>query len=758
MAAFCVPAHLAERLKQAAKVGEISIEKLYTMSSGERRDLFGKYVDSETAKGVNTGFEKAMASEQQAAIAKWVKNTFSSGEKAKPQYKDLLKKIDDLHKQGLLTPESEKAFLQDAVAEKLGVSVTADEVARIAEHANEIEKHVHNVSPVNTKTVEFYVAKRKMEDYIQSLTPTHNLRVFTSTIGRGAMLLSVKSPLLNIVSNSVMGLLTTLEKVIETRRFKGLNSDLTSQWGKYADEIHRKSGYDLSRFQAFDGGIKALGEEYAHSQGKGVMRAAGRFYEDIAFNKLQSRPDFKFAKFHFLYSADLSTTLHAYKEGLRGKEAKARARTILLDALSESPKTKEGQFVRAQAEADALYATYTNESVASKTALALRGVVNTATGDFRLGDITDPFVKTPANVLSAGLDYSGVTVTAKVATAIVKTLNDVAHGKEFDKTNFQNVNKYFVKAGLGLTFAFTISQMIDSKDFIGQYPTSKSEQQLLGLRNGTTNAIRVGNHWISLDYLGPLGAPLLGFLYAKKYGSSNPLDQAYRFGQGVKATLQNFPGLQTISSAYDYIKTIPDQTKNVEQATVDAGKAALGAVTSRIIPGIVSDIAKMTDTYQRQTDKNSLTTTIQSQIPELRQGIPGLVKGLPIKRTIFGDEQKTEPWLSTLLFGARVKTNQDSTLINELVKLHEQQALPAITDVSRSSPRANELKSQIGEQKFNQAMQEFGQNLKENFLDTIDSSDYEDATAQEKQNMLNKVKEETFNDILDTYGYEKPEK
>jgi len=48
--------------------------------------------------------------------------------------------------------------------------------------------------------------------------------------------------------------------------------------------------------------------------------------------------------------------------------------------------------------------------------------------------------------------------------------------------------------------------------------------------------------------------------------------------------------------------------------------------------------------------------------------------------------------------------------------------------------------------------------LKSAFLDTINGSDYQAATPQERMNMLNKVKESTFKDTLDTYGYQKPVK
>lgn len=751
MAAFCIRPELADKLKAAAKAGEISIEKMYEMSSQDRRGLLEKYVDAESAKGVNAGFERAMASEQKNAIAKWVNNTFSSGEKAKPAFKDITDKIHELDKQGLLTPESEKAFLQDLVAEKLGGTITSEEARQIAKHAAKLEEYASGVSHVNTPTLEYFRAKRGMENYLQSLNPSSNLRVFTSTIGRGAMLLSIKSPLLNVISNSVVAFINIAERRILQRRFNGFNPEFASEFRKFSAKVFRETGYDLSRFQSFEGGIKSLGEEYAHSQGKGAVRAIGRFYEDVAFNKLQGAPDAQFAAFHFADSANLMSSNLALQKGLRGAEAKTAALEIMKDAFSLAPKTKEGQFVRAQAEADALYATYTNKTIASQTALALRGVANTATGDFRLGDIVDPFVKTPANVLSAGLDYSGVTVTAKMATGIVKTLNDVAHLREFDKGNFADVTKYMVKAGLGLTFAYTISSMIKPEDFIGQYPSGQpSQQELLALRNGTTNAIRVGGKWISLDYLGVLGAPILGFLYAKKYGSTNPLDNAFRYGQGVKSTLANFPGVQPIIDAANYIKTVPSQDKGVDKAIVDVGKTALSNLTSRIIPGISNDLAKMTDPYQRSTDKNNIFSKIQNQIPVLREG-------LPIKNDIFGTPVKTEPWISTLLFGSRVSSNKDSQVINELVKLNGEGALPTITDVSKSSSTARELRTQIGEEKFRKAMEYFGKNLKENFADRMTDSDYEDATPEEKKNMLNNVKTETFNDMLDEYNYQPKE-
>lgn len=750
--AFCIIPELANTLKIAAKTGEITMQKLFEMSEEDGAALFGKYTDPTTAKQIYDGFKKGKESVDEQVMSDWLKQTFSTKEKAKPAYKDMFTKLHELKKNGKMTPEGEKSFLQDAISQKMGVTLSEKETEHIVDLSTRLEQESKTTSQFGTKTKEYYMAKREMDKYVESLNPTHNLRVFTSTIGRGAMLLSLKSPLLNVSSNSIVGFLQVAERRILQRRFNGFNNDVAGEYRKFATDVYKDTGYDLSRFQSFGEGHKVRGEDITHSQGSGAVRAIGRFFEDVAFNKMQGLPDAAFSAFHFSDSANLSSSVLALKEGLSGPEAKQRALTILQDAFKEAPQSKEGQYVRAQAEADALYSTFTNKTLASDVALKFRGIVNTATGDLRLGDITDPFVKTPANVLSAGLDYSGATVTAKMGVGILKALNDVAHRREFDKTNFADVNKYMVRAGMGITFAYVISQMIKPQDFLGQYPTTPTEQKLFESRNGVANSIKIGDKWVSLDYLSTLGAPLLAFLYAKKYSNGSPLDNAYRYSQGVGATLQNLPGLNTIMQAGKYITTPPSKKTTASEAGLNAGKAILGSITSRIVPGIVTDLANMTDGYKRSSDKGTLTGQMQAQLPRFR-------KDLPISRTTFGDPITTENWVSTLLFGSRVKTAKDSTLINELVRLNQEGELPSITDVSKSSKAVGEFKAQVSKPKFEEAMAYFGKNLKANMLESIQSEDYKAADsplAQKK--MLDKVKLNTLQDMLDTYGYVKAEK
>jgi UDP-glucose 6-dehydrogenase len=59
MPIFCIPKHIAAKLKEAAANGEINIKALYEMNSQQRNEFWKKYVNEETAQFINSGFEKS---------------------------------------------------------------------------------------------------------------------------------------------------------------------------------------------------------------------------------------------------------------------------------------------------------------------------------------------------------------------------------------------------------------------------------------------------------------------------------------------------------------------------------------------------------------------------------------------------------------------------------------------------------------------------------------------------------------------------
>lgn len=745
MSNFCIPKNIALKLKESAKRGEIKIEELYRMNSEQRRAFFQEYTDEETAKGINAGFEKAILSQQQSALKTWVKNTFSIKEKAKR--KDVIDRIDSLSKTGALSPAQAENFLQDLVAQKLGVTVTAEEAQKINELSGKLEEAYNKpVDKFGVADISYFQKRREMENYLKSLVPSSNLKVLTSTVGRGSMLLNIKSSITNIVGNTVQGIEQSLERRIANRQYSGkVDKSLIKEYFKKANEIYQKTGYDITRMYTYSEGIKTLGEETISSQGKGAIRKLGRFYEDLVFKQMLGAPDVAFSSANFADSANLMATKIAKQEGLKGEEQTERANELFLDATSINPSTLEGEAIRAQAIADAEMATFQNESNYSSVALGIRKLFNQATGDLRLGDQIMPFVKTPANVVGFSLDAGGL----GAIRAIYNLPGAISEMKAGNPTSMRNVARDMSRTGLGLLVSFILSSLIDPEDFIGKYPTSVKEQELLKLGNARENSIKIGDKWVSLDYFGFLGAPLVGFLYAKKYPGESMTESMYSYGSGVATQSVNIPGFDQIKDIVDSASRLkPEEGKTLTEIGSEALQGAIDFVRARAIPGIVYDIAKGIDASEREVDwKNPLD--------KIKAGIPGLRQTLPEKLDVFGDVIKGEPFYSSVLFGARVKTSRDNAIITELKRLDEAGQLPSLTRPEKTSSRVKELREQIGEQKFSEAMNYFRNKYKEDTIRLIESSRYKKMSDEDKKKALDSIKDESLERMLKRYGYKK---
>lgn len=750
MADYCIPPQLADTLLKAVKKDDVigDIETLYGMTSQERRIAFEKYVGKESARQINAAFEKAMVSNQQTALATWAKKTFSGEARKKGRYKSAIDKINALSEEGLLTPDNEDEFLEDLVRDKIGVSVTPEEAQIISEKAKRVEDLVREVSELGIPTAEYFEAKSELEKYLQSKQPASNLKVATSTIGRAMMLASVKSPIVNIESNTVQGILTAAERRMSLGQYKGLNGDFARKYIKENWKIYQKSGYDLSRMMDLSDDKKILGEEIVHSQGEGPVRFVGRVAEDIVFKQMMGAPDVAFSSVHFADSANLASTVIAKSEGLSGNQAQERALSIFKDAIQINPKTIEGELVRSQAIADAQYATYTNKSTYSNTALAIRKVLNIASGDFRVGDQIMPFVKTPANVIGAGIDFSGAGLPAQIYF-LPKALLQARNG---EKAALKRSITTLVRSGLGLTFAFLLSRMFNPDDFIGNYPVSQKEQKLLELKNATTNSVRIGNKWVSLDYFGPISAPLVGMLYAKKYGHT-PTEKVIKYYQGVVTQMQKIPGVKDFADIYKDITDFTNEAKTGQkELTTAATNAVLSYIRSRTVPAILNDVAKASDRSERVMDVKT------DPLARIKGSIPGLRQTLPEKTTVFGDVISSEDALSTVLFGSRVKTANENKLIQELVRLEGEGQLPSITDVEKTSSRVKGLKEQISEAKYTGAMKYYRRELKTRVERIVRSGKYRAMDDEEKKNAIEKEKNEALDVMLKRYGYKKPKK
>lgn len=725
MAAFCIPKHLVSQLKASALKGEVDVKKLYDMSSKERREFFAKYTDKVLGRLINTEFEKAIVSEQKTALLDWAKGVFDPKAKSGPVYKNVLDKINSLDEMGVLDPKTEQAFLEDLVADKLGVSVTPDEIRNIHIKAQEIQKAQESLGD-NFGSVEhekamtdFLLAKRKMDDYLLSLNPASASQVLVGTIGRGAMLASIKSPLLNIGSNTEMAITEALARRLSGGGVKGANNKLAMDYVKMVNRIYHKTGYDLSRMIDISkegaSGSKVLGET-VHSQGKGPVRATGRFFEDMVFKKLMGAPDVAFASSHFADSVNTGALKMA-------KGNKAKATEMMQDAMRIKPQTEAGELLRSQGIMDAEYATYTNKSAASKVSEGIRKVLNKIYPDLRIGDYTMPFVKTPSNVISAGLDYAG----GGAIKAIAKTARAFSQGGIKSKEEGRAIARDFVRGGMGITGAWVITNQLKDSDFVGAYDPKRA--QIEDLKNSNYNAIKVGGKWISIDWLGPLGVPVSAIMYARQYGKT-PEEGVFQYGKGALSQLGNLPGIEVGVEAG---KAVLD---NAKSETLEEAKTGLLSylgkeATSRLIPSILGDSAKALDDTVRDTEKSALGG--------LKAKIPLLSKTLPAKENVFGEPIKGEGPISDILFGSRVKTDRTDSVVTEIDRVAKELDKGVnFTDWKKSnSKQLVQFKEKKGTLNFEKARKEYGQELKKSLETLFKDKRYQKLSDDEKLSVIN---------------------
>jgi hypothetical protein len=751
MKGLCISPESARKLVQAFQKGEIDVASLVNpdiTNSEARRAVFEQYMDTRTAKYVNAELEKAIISDQKDALTRWFK-------KVTP------KQIQDKGKQGIvldgiiskieaidtvLGAETSGQFLEDLVEQSLGVDISSEEGAKIYELHKKM-KEAEAFDEFGLPVKEWWKARKELENYLDSITPVSAWKVFFSTAGRGALLLSIKSPVTNIVGNIVMGLEQMIERRVENTTLAPNHAKLMSKYMANAMSIYQSTGYDVTRMYSMESSRKTLGEEITHAQGKGVVRKLGRFYEDVVFKNLMGAPDIAFSAYAFSESLAMSATLIAKQENLKGKALIARSEEIFLDGTKIEPDTEQGKKARFKAIADAEYATFQNNSYYSKAALGVRGLMNDVSGNIQLGDNFIPFAKTPANVVGAGIDAMGISA-GRAIWKLRRAFIDMRNG---DGTKMREVARLFTRSGMGLVFAFLLVGLLDPDDYIGEYPVNATERELLRTRNATPNSLRMGDKWVSLDYFGFVGAPIVGLMYAKKYGGAF-WEDLIRFGQGGFVQLTKVPGFEQIRNFAEAIADIKKEGGlDIKKIGKSTASGAVDFLAARTIPSIVSDIARVFDDFERKRDYEKPLQALQTRIPGWREN-------MQMRTNAFNEPIETEQDYSIILFGSRVKTDTSNKITEEYVRLKNTGNMPTLVNIETSSDRVKALKTQISEVKYKQAIANYGVELKRELLKELESSAYKKKTDEEKKDALNKVRNKVLDDMLKKYNYKKPKK
>lgn len=751
----CISKTNAEKLREGIKTGDFDIAKMFDMTTKERRGVFEKYVDGEASEFLNTAFEKAMNSSRIDALKDWAEKTFKGESKSKQ--KDITEKIDALKETGLLTGEAQDQFVEDLLKDKLGFFLTAEETAPIIKMSDRLQELAKEESEFGTPTEEYLEQREKLMNYIDSLNPSSKTKVLTSVIGRLTLLFSFKSPITNIVGNTINGLNESAVRRMADNNYSGLKDPMFEKYRKFASRVYKNTGYDLSRMHSLTADQRIAGEQLITSQGKGNIRKVGRIYEN-GYKYIMGIPDNFYANIHFTDVISLGSMKLARKTGITDKEQiENKAREIARDAMRIEPLTNDGKLLREQAIAGAEYGTYTDKNFAAKVSKGFRSLLNTATGSVRLGDLNIPFAHIPATIVQRGIESSGITSLYdgfKLAQAF----------KNGDTASTKKYSTLLIRAGWGMLVAQILVSLIDPDDFIGEYADyDTNERKLIESGQATYNSLKIGNKYVSLDYLTPFAPAIIGILNAKKYGKGG-LDSIVKYYTGATSFVTRIPGYEQVAQFFgpadergtlkNYIQRYKKENIDYQKEAQDAALGLVDFVSSRIVPALIYDFAKAMDDYERQVDYSgpqSILQKIQAKIPVLREQ-------LPKKVDMFGEPLKAQNPLSTLFAGARFKEGRENDVLNELNRLASQSMLPSLTDIQYTSSRVKELKQQIGDDKFKEALTYFSTNWYEDVDKEIHRWKYQSLNDEDKKKLLNNLRSELLDKTLKKYGYRKPKK
>jgi len=615
-----------------------------------------------------------------------------------------------------------KEFIKDTIGVNPDV-MAGNEVINKAEQLQKLWENTKDKS--GNPSVEAMRAKRELNDLIQAQTPSNALAIWTSILGRGIMLISVKSPVLNIISNIEAGFTEGItRRLMYGTTEKAVDKTVKEEFSKYAWEVYKASADIVTTMNDYDDDMRIIGEQILHSQGPGAFRAASRKVEEVSFKYLMGAPDAVAKTLAFNDTADLLATKIAKEEG--AKDISKRATEIYKDAILIKPETEVGQKVREQAQAQAHYTTFTNDSWAARFGLSARNWLNmVGRNKVRLGDLTMKFVKTPANVQMMGLEYGfGSLYTLYNVQEIIKNPQSETS---------QIAIRAAVRNGLGIALAALLYSMLDPDDYFSEFDTlNPKEKDRMRAMGAMPNSIKIGNRWVSLDYFGQLGIPLVGMLEARRNNGlrsyiQSGLTQAAKI-PGIKETKQLIDNM----SEYARYDLKPEKIAQMMAGTV------LDQARAMTIPAIVNDIAKMTDDYERDTMGGVMDKVISS--------IPGLRQTLPERYGIQG-LVRTEPALSTLLFGSRVKTEQSDKLVREVEKLASKAEQPSISDVTKYG----DLRLLSPEKKV-RVRKEFYKLYNSESKKLISTREYQKKSPEDKKKALNKVRSRVVKSLKEKYS------
>ena len=802
MAKVCIPQEITDLIKKqvpSKTLRQISLEdkEKRTQAITEIVDEFYKnnlLADEGDRIVLQKGIEDKIVETQKERLTKaaeYKRNVEAVGRKEPDTFLDKLNQISSID-------DFSDELIEEGVAIKLGARLTGDEIKKLIDASDRINKFLDDNSNLSQqafdqdgkRTKEFGEAFKNYQQTINSVNPSSFGKKLVSTLNAN-LLFNTKSGLTNIISNTGFALTGSADRTLEF----GTPYKMDQAFREAIEDakFFSQYGFDATRSMDIDASVNTLGEAMNafNMDGSLVEKIAGQ-YNDLVYKQLLSTPDQFYAAFAKRDTIYRQARNEIVKSNPNIKVDSDQFNKIfdktVKDALSLNPLTPTGSRLKEVGIAEANRVTFQAQTDISKFSIQARksldefskkavmftGIPEDIADGFKLGTFAVPFAMTPANVINTGLDYSGIKTIVAIPKGVINGIKSAKDGATKNQIILDFAKDIeFSKPAVGIAASFAIASLISPDDYIGRYPSDPDEQRLIELGRASENSIRVKipgtdeEKWISLDYLGPIAAPLIGILQLKKQPDLTVGQIALSLVVGAGFQLAKLPVIEGIDDLIKFSTKSIQDTINQEYSPQEFRKDMLngltGFIAARSVPSIVGDIGEATDEVKRDTKTgvysiaNINLDPFVGKIPE----IAGIFEGresLPAKIDVFGQEIKTEG-VSQIFFGSRVKTPSEDKVVLELEKMRSEGETKTPTDYI--GKKAQQYYN-IPDDKVPEEKTAYGNQVYDSYKEIIESSDWNSLTLEDKIDALSdaeaSVRKSYKNILEEKYGeIEKPE-
>jgi hypothetical protein len=437
-----------------------------------------------------------------------------------------------------------------------------------------------------------------LQDYVSKLVPTPLYQKIV-TIWKAGLVTGIKTSGLNIMANiSHLGTetikdipATMVDKTVSVFTGKRTTTpSVTGVAGGGWEGVTKIPDYIRHGYSERDIGTKL---DYVKvNMGKGNLAKGLQAYTDTVFRLLgaEDQPFYYSAKLMSMYE---QAKVSAINLGLSGTKAQEH-----IDMLMQNPTPKMVSY----ATKDAEVAVFINKTTLGDLARGIQKLPG--------GEIVVPFGRTPSAVATQIISYSPI--------GIAKTIIENIGKGRFDQRLFaQGLGRGITGTGVLFIGASLYKAGLVTLD----RPTSEKERKLWELEGRQANSIKIGDSWRTVQSFGPAGNLLIiGGHFQRAFEESGSPTEAMT--QALAGSAKTFTEQTFMRGVSQFADALSDPERSAPSVA--------GNIISSVIPTIVADVARATDTGERRAE--TIPQKLMIRVPGARRTLEPQINVLGEKR------------------------------------------------------------------------------------------------------------------------------